>query len=768
MDKTLESLDFNRLLLKISSFSKTERARKRILSISFLGESDREKRLLLIEKGMSLKKKGFEPHLVNIDEYLSDLSTIEIEGSFLTPSSLLRVKDGLIHLGKAREFLKASGEPICSYVGDMADFSGLVSLIDRTILPSGDVKDSASPYLEKLRREKRALRRRIMDALESFFPKERSFDAIRDEFVTQRSGRFVIPVKSERTSLVKGIVHDKSHRGRTYYIEPFEVVELNNRFREIERDEEEEVTRILLKISDSIRKRLTEIKDAMESYYRLDFLWALVEFSERVDGKRPVFTKDVYFELENVSNPLLLMDGKMVVPFSLSVDRGKSGMIVTGPNGGGKTVFLKTIGLVVALSQCGLFVPSSSSPKIYPFKGIFSYISDEQDMFRSLSTFTAFMKRIGEALSGDLEDFLFIVDELGEGTDIEEGSSLAISVMEEVSEKGGFFVASTHQLPVKGYALSRKDILVLSFLFDEREMKPTYRLATGVLGSSRALQVASLFLPNHVVERAKSIVPDHIKRWDKILSLLEEKFFKLLEFCNRLNGVVDKASRYIELLSSMHSRIKEIKSRVKEDAYFEVKPIIRDAKKLLKDLKNRKALEGYEEKELRGLEEKVSSLNPVFKGAGEAESTLLRKGDTVSVSGFGELFTVVGLDESSGKVKVENEKFRLEVPVSMLTRVSKSQFIKGEKNSSVFVDSPVPPVNEVKVIGKRRDDAIFEVERFLDKAILKGWDEIKVIHGIGTGRLREGIWEYFSKHPLVRSVCRGENPGVTIIKVVRS
>ncbi len=769
MDRTLRSFDFYALLGKISSYARTGPGRDLVLSIRpFVDDKVLEERLSLIEEGLELKAKGFVPPLCDIEGFFSCLDSLAVEGSYASPEDLLSLRDGFLQLEAMGSFLRdIEGGAISSFVGTIHSFRDIAFRISNSILPSGEVKDSASSALKRIRDEKRYLRSKILEVLSSFFPQERSLDALRDEYVTIRNGRFVLPVKSGGASVVKGIVHDRSHRGKTYYVEPFEVVDLNNRYRDLVKDEEDEIARILLSISDSIRQRMDDIKSSLSAYFKMDFVWALVEFSSVIDGKRPVFTEDVYFDLEGSFNPVLFLEKGSIVPFSLKVDSAKRGIVVSGPNGGGKTVFLKALGLIVALSRSGIFVPAANTPRIYPFRGVFSYISDEQDMLQSLSTFTAFISRVGKALRWDLKDWLFIVDELGEGTDVEEGSSLGIAILEEVSRKGGFFVVSTHQVPIKGYGEKEKDVLSLSFFYDEEKKCPTYRLFTGVPGSSRALQVASLHLPESVVNRARSFLSEPFKLWERAVSRLEERVLRFEDALSFLEKVSKESERYIELVKELYEAIRKARKGVRESAYLEVRPIIRDARRLIKELRKRERLTEDVLKKAKSVEEKTSSLGAGIL-SGEGGSGDIKPGDVVTISGFKEHFTVVSVDRGSSKAKVRGETLRMEVPISMLTKVNESQFNKNKAGEGVFLDVETPSINEVRVIGKNRDDAIFEVEKFLDRAILSGWESIRVIHGVGTGRLREGIWSYFSSHPLVRSIKRGENPGVTVIEVVRS
>ena len=765
MQKTLKSFEYDTLLERVSSFAHSSWARRAILSIRpDLSWEEVEERLDLIEEALSLKKEGLNPPLFNAEEYFSHLGKLKVEGSHLSPQEILSIRQGLWGLCQLDQYVKGiDKEKLSSYIGKTHNFSQEVKTIDRAITPSGNVKDSASPRLSSIRRELSYIRGKILSKLEAFFPKNVGFDAIRDEFVTIRNGRFVIPVKVEKEGLIKGIIHDRSKTGKTYYVEPFEVVDLNNKYRDLLKDEEEEVLKILLDLSNMLRERLQDIEESLQALYKLDFIWALAEFSQRISGKRPIFSKKVRFNLKDSFNPILYLEkGEETVPFSLYVDKDFKGIVVSGPNGGGKTVFLKAIGLITAMAKSGLFVPGSCEPEIYPFKNIFSYISDEQNISSSLSTYTAFLTRMKEILDGELEDSLVILDELGEGTDVEEGSSLGIAILEELRERGAFFVVSTHQMPIKGYGEEREDIRTISFLFDEETKRPTFKLFPGIPGSSRALDVATTIgLPKKVVERARELVPEVYKKGEGLLKKLEDKVRKIDAMEEGLKKLFQEATNLISSLKKLHGEMKNIRRRVREEVYEELKPVIREAKRLLKEA--RKGAEKRElERELKEVEERVQDMAPsAFQEA--LESYTPSPGDTVELAGFKKSFVVLSVDYERKKAKVESGALRMEVPFSMLTRAKEEQFNKGKE---VLVDADRSGVNVIKVIGKTREDAILDIEKFLDKALVSGWREVKVIHGIGTGRLKEGIWNYFSKHPLVKKLRRDENPGVTIIEVV--
>ncbi len=760
MEKSLKSFDFDTLLVRVSSYAFTEKAKRSVLSIRpFISEKEIELRLSLIEKGLELKRKGDNPPLCNIDEYLSPINKLHVEGTYLTPEEILSVREGLSILTDFARYVDRMSNELKNYLGSTSVFSGIISKIDEALTPSGQIKDSASEELARIRREKNYLRNKIISVLQSYFPEEKSFDAIRDEYITLRNGRFVIPVKSERGSTIKGIIHDRSKSGKTYYLEPFEVIELNNKYRELMKDEEEEVLKILHNLSDLVRNALDDIHSSLEAYYKMDFLWALVEFSWEIDGKKPIFTKDVFFHIKGGFNPLLFYElGKdNIVPFDLHISKDKTGVIVSGPNGGGKTIFLKSLGLIVALSRSGLFVPSLCEPRLYPFKGLFSYIADEQNISDSLSTYTAFLSRIKSIFETPIDDWLILVDELGEGTDVGEGSSLGIAILEEVEKRGGFFVVSTHQLPIKSYGEEKRSVVSLSFLYDEETKKPSFKLFQGIPGNSRAIDVAgSVGIPESVIKRAKSLLPDIYRIGEGLLKRLEKKVLLLSSLEERLLNILQSAERFLDDLRRLYSKAESIRGRVREKAYQEVKPLIKEAKRILKDARSKDV-----KKELKELEEKVDSISPpVLKPSKETDE--IKPGDTVSLSGFKKDFQVVSVDIGRNRAVVESGGLRMEVPINMLTKVQGRQFISS-KRISIHVDGVQE--NAIRVIGRSREDAIIDIERFIDKALVQGWKEIKVIHGIGTGRLREGIWDYFGKHPLVKRLRRDENPGVTIIEV---
>jgi DNA mismatch repair protein MutS2 len=646
---------------------------------------------------------------------------------------------------------------------------------------AGDVRDTASRELGSLRREIRGARSRIVEKLEQYVSSLPTRFQVSDASVSVRDGRYVIPIRREGRGEVGGLVHDESATGHTLFVEPPVAIELMNRLRELEIAEQREVLRILRELTDAIRPQHETLKAAFDALVEFDSLFARARFALQVNGHRPELAADGRsLVLQNARHPLLLATMSEVVPFDLTLEPGERTMLVSGPNTGGKTVLLKAVGLVAALTQAGVIPPVAKGTRLPIFDDIFADIGDEQSIEASLSTFSAHLKNLREILEGATARSLALIDEMGSGTDPAEGGALADAILRTLTRRGTLTVATTHLGQLKAIAGEEDGVINASLQFDAVALQPTYRLQKGVPGRSYGLAIARrLGLPEEVLGEAEAAMPQAEREAGQLLEELERKD---RELAAALADASSERARTAKLAVELQEREESLRRREKEaerrarqqardilmNARTEVEAAIRDLRAAAEggsaalDEAARAARRRVEERAKRESERTPTA--PAARGAGAAVTA----GSHVRIEATGLQGVVVEMRDDRATVEVGG--LRMQVAVAGLTPTTVPQQAKKARVAASSWNAPDLDVStEIDLRGMRAEEILVPLQTALDAAITADLPSLRIIHGKGTGALREVVNELLKTDGRVRSYRPGGvgegGAGVTVAEL---
>ncbi len=641
----------------------------------------------------------------------------------------------------------------------------------------GDILDSASVQLASIRRELRQGEGKIREKLESMIRSASVQKMLQDAIITLRNDRFVIPVKQEYRSSFGGIIHDQSGSGATLFIEPEAIVTMNNRLRELKAAEQREIEKILQMLTAQAAECEEDLLINLSLLAQLDFAFAKATLAHKMKAVQPKMNDRGFFKLKRGRHPLLTED--QAVPLDVELGNNYSAIIVTGPNTGGKTVSLKTIGLLSLMAMSGLFVPAEEGSQLCVFDAIYADIGDEQSIEQNLSTFSSHMTNIVRILQQLTNKSLVLLDELGAGTDPAEGSALAIAILEHIHAKGCRIVATTHYSELKAFAFNRKGVINASMEFDLATLSPTYRLLVGVPGRSNAFSIAErLGLMKPIIDRAKGEVSEEDIRVESMIASLEE---------NRLSAESEKSAAEklrteLEQLKAKYEadqvkfaeQKEKLMQKAHEDAERAVAKARKEAEQIITDLRQLALTEGASIKEhklieaRRKLDETVPRQSKIAKSNQTRKVQHIEAGDDVKVISLNQKGVVVEISGKDAvvqlgimKMKVAKDDLELLQHAAPAQTFKQAASLKRSKDDSVKL--------ELDLRGESLEEAIMEVDRFLDEAFLSGLGQVHLIHGKGTGVLRTGIQQYLRKHGHVKSYRTGEysegGTGVTVVEL---
>jgi DNA mismatch repair protein MutS2 len=646
----------------------------------------------------------------------------------------------------------------------VASFKGEIADVRKKIDPSGEVADNASPALASIRDRLRRHRAKLRTTLESYLRSRDTSKYLQDQVVTDRNGRYVIVVRSEHRSAIPGIVHGTSASGASLYLEPLNTVDINNDIVALEEQEAEEVRRILLELTDQFRGRPDDLHSTMEVATELDAIQARARFSQRIGGVEPTISSDDAFEFRGARHPLLVLTGH-VVPVDILLIPPTRVMLITGPNTGGKTVALKTAGLLALMAQAGLHVPAEHGSRLPVFQSVFADIGDDQSIAASLSTFSA---HITNVISMDRQmtlPVLVLLDEVGAGTDPAEGGALGIAIVDNFRTRGAHLIATTHYDALKSYASTTQSVTGAAFGFDPETFAPTYQLVYGSPGRSLAIEIAArLGMPPGVIAAARNNLTDeqkqladHLARVDKDLRALEQARREL----SKDRGAIAESEKKL--------RAREASVREREDTYrrrldTKLDDQLRDARRrideVIDELKARAPRlvntgeTGAARSQARAaVDQIVGRIGAAPEAPAEAGAHVVHEpagpveqGSRVIVGGLGLEGTVVEIRGNNAEVDVRGKRMR--------AKLKDLRAIGGTPAAStVKVSVDLQPregsLSELNVIGQTVDEAITRLEKFLDESTVSDQHTIRIIHGHGTGQLRRAIAAFLKDHPLV-------------------
>ena len=722
-----------------------------------------------------------------VKDVRGSLKRLEV-GSTLGIGELLAIRSLLENASRAKAYSRRETEDehtdsLNNMFELIEPLSPLATEIGRCILSEDEISDDASTGLRQVRRSMKLTNDKIHTQLSSFVSGN-SRTYLQDAVVTMRNGRYCIPVKAEYKSQVPGMIHDQSSTGSTIFVEPMTIVRLNNEMRELEIQEQKEIEMILSNLSQLAAENLDAIFDDVKLLSELDFIFARAQLAKSQNATEPRFNRDRIIDIKKARHPLI--DKHKVVPIDIRIGETFDLLIVTGPNTGGKTVSLKTVGLLTLMGQSGLHIPAFDNSRLSVFREVYADIGDEQSIEQSLSTFSSHMTNVVRFMETADSDSLVLFDELGAGTDPTEGAALAIAILSTLHERGIRAMATTHYSELKVYALSTPGVENAACEFDVETLRPTYRLLIGVPGKSNAFAISQkLGLPLSIIERAKEQISQEDETFEDVLSNLEESRKNIESEREELLSYKEEIKTLKEQLEEKQDKLDQRKERIIAEANEEAHRILREAKdyadqtmrifnKAGKDSMSAKELEKHRS-DLRKKMDKAGK-KVALKTPQKQKSTLrpqdLSLGDSVKVMSLNVKGTVSSKPDSKGMLFVQMGILRSKVHISdlqlidepvitgpALTRTGAGK-IKMNKSASVRT--------EINLLGKTVDEAVSELDKYLDDAYLAHLSSVRIVHGKGTGALRKGVHNYLKRLKYVQDFHLAEfgegDAGVTIVE----
>ena len=794
MNKHYLSLELDKILEKLASFCTVEEAKELALQTEPTKEL-RTANILLRQTAdahMLLARFG-APSFGGLKNLNNSLARAEA-GSTLTTRELLDVAENLRVIRSLNEWRNKN-----SAVESSIDFlfnslmpnKFLEESITNAILSEDEISDNASPVLRDIRRqiaiESSSIRNKLDKIIRSDFYKKYLQEAI----ITQRNGRFVVPVKAEYRNEIKGLVHDTSSSGATVFIEPMGVVEANNEIKILLNKERDEIERILSALSFDVGNSRESLKNAYECALELNLIFAKGKLAFDMNATIPKLNNEGITDIHNGRHPLLNKD--KVVPVSVSLGKSFSTLVITGPNTGGKTVSIKTIGLFSLMAMCGFMIPAAEGTVLSVYDHVYADIGDEQSIEQSLSTFSSHMTNIVDILANADDHSLVLIDELGAGTDPVEGAALAMSILEQLRRQGAKIAATTHYAELKAYALNTADVENGCCEFDVATLKPTYRLLVGVPGKSNAFAISQrLGMDKAVVDRARALVENDNIRFEEVVDKLEEKRVAMenaLEKAEQARISAEeekaKATQYRETQEAKFNaeidRARNEAAKIVESTRRQANLLMDEIAKLRAEQSKTKDASELAKRAKAAMKSGINSLtdaaDPVYEIQDDENYVLPRPlvvGDTVIIRSIGQTGKVTSVADNRGKVEVQTGSMKTRVALDglrLVENVKKPKETVQMKMQRDKSDMPKVQKREVDIRGMNSDDGLLEVDRFLDAVIMSNLDEFSIIHGKGTGVLRAAVQSYLKGNSRVKEYRLGGygegGDGVTIVKVKR-
>ncbi len=646
--------------------------------------------------------------------------------------------------------------------------------IKNAILSEDEIADNASPALADIRRKIRAQESHVREQLGKITRNTNYSKYLQENIITMRNGRFVVPVKSEHRADVPGLVHDTSSSGATVFVEPMGVVEANNKIRLLQNQEQDEIERIIAELSAQAGSFADSIKSSYECAVELNLIFGKAQLAYAMKASVPILNNEGIIELKRARHPLI--DPKKVVPVDIKLGEDFDTLVITGPNTGGKTVSIKTIGLLSLMAMCGLMLPVDDRSRVSVFANVLSDIGDEQSIEQSLSTFSSHMTTIIDILRIAGEGSLVLIDELGAGTDPVEGAALAVSILEQLRRQGAKIAATTHYAELKAYALQTKGVINGSCEFDVTTLKPTYKLLIGVPGRSNAFAISQrLGLSDEIVDAARGLVSTENARFEDVVDRLEESRRQMEQGKIEAEKLKREAQEQIEKAKQMKAEIQTLREKEMERAKAQAIKITEQAKReayaLLDELERLKKEQAKQKDAAemarraraavkRGIGAIDAAADPVI-GTFDADENYvlpraLKQGDSVLLADIGGEAVVVSINEKKGIAEVQMGAIKTRTPISNLRLLEKSNKPKIQKPKSTSGSKMDSRMNisadtRLDLRGMTVEECLMTLDRFMDSALRTGLNEFTIIHGKGTGALRTAVREYLKKSPYVKS-----------------
>lgn len=792
-EKALKTLEYIKVRDRLTAQAISPMGKEKcaeLTPVSDIGEITRWQKETTEAVNMSLKK-GRLP-LGGIKDIRAHLERAKA-GGVLAIDELMAVGEFLYVCRKVKNYSKQENKAdvfpaLEDYFNIVKTINSVENEITRCILNEQEISDDASSGLRNVRREIRNANGSIRDKLNGIIYSSAYKTMLQDAVITIRNDRYCVPVRSEYQSSFPGMIHDRSNTGSTVFMEPTAVIQLNNKIKELQSREKEEIEKILAELTSLVAENADVMEANMNVISHLDFVFAKAELSIKMNGSEPKFNTKGIIDIRKGRHPLL--DAKTVVPIDINMGRTFTTLLITGPNTGGKTVALKTLGLFTLMGQAGLHIPAFDSSELAVFDDVFADIGDEQSIEQSLSTFSAHMTNIVRILESVSPNSLVLFDELGAGTDPTEGAALAMAIIQLLHKMGVRTAVTTHYSELKVYALSTEGVENACCEFDVETLRPTYRLLIGIPGKSNAFAISKkLGLPDYVIDSAKELISSENVKFEDIITDLEISKKTVVFEQERAEQYRREAERLKNEVEAQRARINEQKEKIIANAREEARGIYQQAKeesdRIIKEL-NKAARERANQNKLNEkrseLKEKVSSMDEMIdksrkkKVAAVKPIKDLKAGDSVYVISFDRTGTAMSAPDSNGDVMVQTGNMKIKVPLKELsfyeakpepkTTASRNISSKVRAGKSQFIAS------EIDCRGQNVEEGLGNIDKYLDDAYLAGLKTVTIIHGKGTGVLRAAVQKYLRTNPHVKSYRPGVfgegEMGVTVVELKNS
>ncbi|WP_064608542.1 endonuclease MutS2 [Streptobacillus moniliformis] len=776
MNKKYEVLEYHKILNNLIDKSKLEATKEKFIDLEIFKEKNElDKEFSLLQDLIDFYKfdDGFDlSQLSNISRFLK---LISIFGNYLEAIDLHELRKNLIvyRISKSRaKNVRDKYKQIWNIFKDLNDLKDIETFIDEIVDDNGNIKDNASLTLIDIRKQKNIIFNNIKEKFEALINNKDTQRAIQDKIITKRNERYVIAIKTDFKGLIRGIEHDRSSTGSTSFIEPLNVVSLNNKLREYEAREKEEIRKILLRLTEILRARLEDLKIAQDILERIDFLNAKVEYALETKSNIPKIVSHTKIYLEDARHPFINKD--RVVPLTFDLDENYKVMLITGPNTGGKTVTLKVAGLFTLMALSGLAIPASDKSIIGMFDNVLSDIGDEQSIEQNLSSFSSHVKSISEILNEATSKSLVLLDELGSGTDPSEGSAFAMAIIDHILQRKIKALITTHYSEVKAHAYTHDNIKSASMEFNSETLSPTYRLLVGIPGESNALIIASKYgIDKEIIDNARSYISEDNREVEKMLASIKEKNDNL----EAMNIEVEKLKQELANEKSHYeNKIAEFekeKNNILKDAYKKADDYIKDMQNKAKALVDKINSDNVKKEEAKTLQKNINMIRQYIEDS-KKENIVEKKytksdlnfeiNEEVLIKTLNQVGKVLRIIPEKNSLQVQAGILKITVSLEDVTKIAKK---KNNRLTNVINAKVTHVKGEIDVRGKIAEEAIDEIEIYFNRAILNGFTTVAIVHGKGTMILRKKIHDYLKKSVYVSEFKDGHPSegglGVTIV-----
>lgn len=776
--ETLRQLEFKSVLEYIAKYCKSDNARQIILNLHPIDDVQKLRREHnLIDEALVLLYRNENPPIENIGDSRDLLLKSQIQNAILLPTELLTIIDLMRIARNLKSYIKPKEDEfpaLFSLISNLYDNKLLEKHILDIVDETGNVKDTASRELFHIRNEISVKSARLRSRINKIVRQFSDFELLQEDFFTIREGRFVIPVKVEHKRQISGIIHGVSQTGATVFLEPTEIIELNNDLSLLRDEEMREIQRILQQITQEIGSDSHHLLENVRIISEIDSIFARAQYALQFGGMKPEILDqtDNYIHLKNIRHPILVQTKgvKNVVPLSIEFNDKIRGHLVSGPNAGGKTVALKNIGLNVALALSGIFPLGECKTN---YRSIFSTIGDNQSIENDLSTFSSQMFQIKQILDSCDKYSLVLIDEIGSGTDPQEGAALAAGILDTFIELNLFFVATTHQSSLKTYALNKQVIANASLEFDEEKFKPTYNFLTGIPGNSYAFSlVENIGLPRIVIERARKYLGDRHSELEESIAILQKYRAEAVRARSEAEALKAKLEKMIKDYDARSKELKIKRKQIIDDAKTEALSILDEAnslvEKTIREIKEQNRAISEIKQEYRAkkqsLEKEVKKIEKSQPEKHTAPETLTVGQAVAHVDNPTNVGYVIECDNNEKIALVEFNGLKFKIPYKHLTIAKVKNTRQGQPIEYIKYDA----TTKLDLRGMRADEALRALDEFIDDALLNNLDYITILHGKGTGALKQVVHDFLSRHPAIASFRLGElvegGAGITIVK----